>query len=71
MTSLPQQTIVLDTNIMLDAFVFSDVAAIPVRDGLESGVLRWIATQPMRDELQRDIDAFCASPYAIVQSVGS
>ena len=53
MTSLPQQTIVLDTNIMLDAFVFSDVAAIPVRDGLESGVLRWIATQPMRDELQR------------------
>mgnify|MGYP000234573051 CR=1 FL=1 len=53
MTSLPQQTIVLDTNIVLDAFVFSDVAAIPVRDGLESGVLRWIATQPMRDELQR------------------
>jgi len=29
--------IVLDTNIVLDAFVFSDAAALPVRDGLTAG----------------------------------
>lgn len=44
---------VLDTNVVLDAFLFSDVAALPVRDGLVAGALAWIATQPMRDELQR------------------
>ena len=53
MTSPPSQILILDTNIVLDAFVFSDAAALPVRDGLETGALQWIATQPMRDELQR------------------
>ncbi len=53
MTSPLPQTLVLDTNIVLDAFVFSDAAALPVRDGLMAGALAWIATQPMRDELQR------------------
>ena len=53
MTSPQPQTVVLDTNIVLDAFVFSDVAALPLRDGLDTGELQWIATQPMRDELQR------------------
>ncbi|MGE0332358.1 MAG: putative toxin-antitoxin system toxin component, PIN family [Ramlibacter sp.] len=45
--------IILDTNIVLDAFVFSDVATLPIRDGLTAGTLQWIATQSMRDELQR------------------
>jgi putative PIN family toxin of toxin-antitoxin system len=45
--------VVLDTNIVLDAFVFSDEAALPLRAGLEAGVLRWIATGAMRDELAR------------------
>ena len=45
--------VVLDTNIVLDAFVFGDAAALPVRDGLKDGALQWIATQAMRDELQR------------------
>lgn len=46
-------TIILDTNIVLDVFVFADAAAQPVREGLQSGCLSWLATQPMRDELER------------------
>ena len=45
--------IVLDTNIVLDLFVFADPATQPLRAQLESGALRWIATAPMRDELER------------------
>ncbi len=44
---------VLDTNIVLDAFVFNDAAAQPLLSGLRGGTLRWLATQPMRDELER------------------
>ena len=49
----PRQTVVIDTNIILDVFVFSDAAAKPVRQALEAGTLNWIATRPMRDELAR------------------
>jgi putative PIN family toxin of toxin-antitoxin system len=45
--------LVLDTNIVLDVFVFADAAAEPVRQGLAEGSLDWIATQPMRVELAR------------------
>ena len=45
--------VVLDTNIVLDAFVFSDTAALPLRAGLEDGSLQWIATPDMRVELAR------------------
>jgi putative PIN family toxin of toxin-antitoxin system len=45
--------IVLDTNIVLDLVVFNDPAIQPVREQLAAGTLRWIATQPMRDELER------------------
>ena len=48
--------LVLDTNIVLDAFVFSDVAAVPLRAGLEEGSLQWIATAGMRVELARVLD---------------
>jgi putative PIN family toxin of toxin-antitoxin system len=44
---------VLDTNIVLDLFVFGDPAATALREGLQSGTLQWIATTPMRDELAR------------------
>lgn len=47
------RAIVLDTNIVLDLFVFADEAARPLRAGLEGGGLRWLATQAMRDELER------------------
>ena len=47
------ERVVLDTNIVLDVFVFNDAAAAPIRRGLESGEIDWIATTPMRDELAR------------------
>jgi predicted nucleic acid-binding protein len=47
------EPVVLDTNIVLDVFVFSDAAAIPLRQALVDGTLDWLATQPMRDELAR------------------
>lgn len=50
---MTSDSVVLDTNIVLDAFIFNDPAAQPLRDGLQGGALQWIATQPMRDELAR------------------
>ncbi len=46
-------SVVLDTNIVLDVFVFDDAAAIPLKKALVSGDIQWLATQPMRDELAR------------------
>jgi putative PIN family toxin of toxin-antitoxin system len=46
-------SIVLDTNIVLDLFIFSDPATHALRAALDSGRLRWIATTRMRDELER------------------
>ncbi len=46
-------TVVLDTNIVLDLYVFNDLAAQPVRDGLLNASQRWLATPAMRDELAR------------------
>lgn len=45
--------VVLDTNIILDVYVFKNPATIPLKAALESGTHQWIATQPMRDELER------------------
>ena len=45
--------VVLDTNIVLDVFVFQDPATQPLLQGLQQGSLRWLATAPMRDELAR------------------
>ncbi|QDL53032.1 putative toxin-antitoxin system toxin component, PIN family [Rhodoferax aquaticus] len=44
--------IVIDTNVVLDLFIFSDPATPPLREALSTGSLNWIATQPMRDELE-------------------
>ena len=48
-----RKLVVLDTNIVLDVFVFNELAALPLRQALEAGELDWLATQPMRDELAR------------------
>lgn len=53
--------LVLDTNIVLDLFIFSDPATAPLRAALEpanshSAALRWIATVAMREELLRVLD---------------
>jgi putative PIN family toxin of toxin-antitoxin system len=45
--------IVLDTNIVLDAFVFNDPASQPLQRALASHQRQWIATHAMREELVR------------------
>ena len=47
------EVIVLDTNIVLDVFVYNDPAAQNVRQALADKRLDWLATQPIRDELAR------------------
>ena len=50
---LGAHAIVLDTNIVLDLFIFADPATPALRAALEAKSLQWIATQVMRDELER------------------
>jgi putative PIN family toxin of toxin-antitoxin system len=45
--------VVIDTNIVLDVWVFADPASAPLRAALEAGQLRWITTLAMHQELQR------------------
>jgi putative PIN family toxin of toxin-antitoxin system len=45
--------VILDTNIVLDAFVFDDPAARLLKQALASSQLQWLATKAMRDELER------------------
>ena len=45
--------IVIDTNVVLDLFVFNDPACAPLKQALADGQQRWIATLPMREELAR------------------
>jgi putative PIN family toxin of toxin-antitoxin system len=56
---------VLDTNIILDLCVFSDPNTLVLRALLHSGDLQWIATQAMRDELERVL----AYPKIVVRLV--
>lgn len=44
---------VLDTNIVLDVFLFADHAAQALREALVQARIRWISTAPMREELAR------------------
>ena len=50
------RTVVLDTNIVLDLFIFADPQVAAIRTLLAQQRLRWIATQVMRDELERVLD---------------
>lgn len=43
----------IDTNIVLDLFVFNDTATLALKQALASNRIEWLTTQPMRDELQR------------------
>ena len=51
MSALPR--LVIDTNWLLDLWVFDDPRAQPLRAALEAGELRWLATPPMRIEFER------------------
>ena len=48
--------IVIDTNVLLDIWVYSDPATPALLKALESGQLRWLVTEPMREELLRVLD---------------
>ena len=47
--------LVLDTNIVLDLFVYEDAATACLRDALAAGAT-WLATVAMREELVRVLD---------------
>jgi predicted nucleic acid-binding protein len=44
---------VLDTNIVLDLWVFDEPKATALRNSVETGASGWIATAAMREELAR------------------
>ena len=44
---------VIDTNIVLDLWLFEDPATVPLRAALQSGRILHLATRSMRDELER------------------
>ena len=48
--------VVVDTNIVLDLLVFNDPATLALREALAARTCQWIATQAMRDELERVLD---------------
>ena len=47
------RSLVIDTNIVLDLWVFCDPATEPLRQDLQQARVCWIATQAMRDVLER------------------
>jgi uncharacterized protein len=53
--------LVLDTNVVLDWLLFADTACAPLVTAIERGELCWIATRPMRDELEHVL-ASAAAP---------
>jgi predicted nucleic acid-binding protein len=53
MTTEQPTLAVLDTNIVLDLFLFQDPHTDSLRKALTQGHIHWIATQHMRNELER------------------
>ncbi len=45
--------VVLDTNIVLDLWLYKDAATPTLLEALETKRVQWLATQVMRDELER------------------
>jgi len=54
------QALVLDTNVVLDAFVFRDARTAQLVDALAGRQVRWIATREMRSELE------CVLAYPLI-----
>ncbi len=48
--------IILDTNIVLDLFVYSDPRQATLDKALRTGGMQWLTTPAMRDELTRVLD---------------
>lgn len=51
--SLPPVRVVLDTNIVLDLWLYQDAATPDLHAALSAKSVQWVATQVMRDELER------------------
>ena len=51
--ALPATPVVLDTNIVLDLFIFKDVETQTLSDALSQSKFAWLATAGMREELER------------------
>ena len=49
----PPKSVVIDTNVILDMFLYSDPRASALVSALNSGELQWLATRVMREELAR------------------
>ena len=47
--------LVLDTNAVLDWLLFNDSGMVKIVDAIQAGAVRWVATDCMRDELQRTL----------------
>ena len=48
--------VVLDTNIVLDLWLYQDAATPALLEALETKAVQWLATTVMRDELERVLD---------------
>lgn len=47
------ERVVLDTNIVLDLWLYQDPATPALQEALRNKTVQWLATQVMRDELER------------------
>lgn len=53
MSTMDAVTLVIDTNVVLDLFVYEDPATAALREQLADAQTRWLATPVMREELRR------------------
>ncbi|HSW21862.1 MAG TPA: putative toxin-antitoxin system toxin component, PIN family, partial [Burkholderiaceae bacterium] len=53
MNTAKPATLVIDTNVVLDLFVYEDPATVSLRAALAEPQTRWLATPVMREELRR------------------
>ncbi len=61
--------IVLDTNILLDLFIFSDPHVAALRSALDAGELRFVSTAVMREELRRVLDYAQLQPRMVFHGI--
>lgn len=63
MSTADPLTLVIDTNVVLDLFLYQDPATVPLRECLADPAARWLATPVMREELRRVL----AYPHVVRQ----
>ena len=61
--------VVLDTNIVLDLFVFKDPATALLQQSIKAKEFRWIATTDMRDELDRVLSYPHIAPRLVIHQL--